>query len=190
MTMSTTDAFAIDNDHIQMRVDLNGEAGIGILDTGSAFALIISEGTAKALSLPVGAHAGVGGVGGGGGSGYYTTVDVTVEGRCVRLTDAVVLPGYKDFVLVGLPLLQQLSDTVTLDFAQKQLILGGATPTTIVLTIDSATAQVNGTPVTLDYAPHIDAQTGHTLVPLRFIAEALGCNVEWREATRGVVITK
>ena len=55
---------------------------------------------------------------------------------------------------------------------------------TIILTIGSKTAQVNGQPVPLDVAPKIIQ--GTTVVPLRFIAENLGCKVEW-EATEQII---
>ena len=47
----------------------------------------------------------------------------------------------------------------------------------IVLTIGSTLAEVNGLPVKLEVAPNIIE--GTTVVPLRFIAENLGCKVEW-----------
>ncbi|MBT9154349.1 MAG: Oligopeptide-binding protein AppA [Firmicutes bacterium] len=47
----------------------------------------------------------------------------------------------------------------------------------VVLTIGSRTAWVNGPVSTLDVAPSIVA--GRTLVPLRFVAEALGAEVGW-----------
>ena len=37
--------------------------------------------------------------------------------------------------------------------------------------------------------PIIDANAGRTLVPLRFIGEALGTEVEWVSATRQIVLT-
>jgi hypothetical protein len=59
--------------------------------------------------------------------------------------------------------------------------------TRLQLTIGSSTAFVNGAPVRLD-AP---AQTslGRTLVPLRFVGEALGAQVNWDANTQSVIIT-
>lgn len=59
--------------------------------------------------------------------------------------------------------------------------------TTIGLTIGSSTATKNGQSVKLD----VPAQTknGHTMVPLRFISEALGANVQWNGKTSTVTIT-
>ena len=60
--------------------------------------------------------------------------------------------------------------------------------TTIVLTIDSKTAYVNGKAVQMDVAPFIE--NSRTYTPSRFVAEALGAKVDWNEETRKVFITK
>lgn len=49
--------------------------------------------------------------------------------------------------------------------------------TTIVLTIDKKLSQINGTNKNLDAAPVL--KDGRTLVPVRFISEALGAEVQW-----------
>lgn len=59
---------------------------------------------------------------------------------------------------------------------------------TIVLTIDSKTATVNGKAVTLDSPAFI--RNDRTYTPVRFIAEALGAQVEWNATTRQAVIIK
>lgn len=56
----------------------------------------------------------------------------------------------------------------------------------IKLTIGSKTAYSGGEKITLDVAPSI--QNGRTMVPLRFISEALGYNVNFVNATKQVVI--
>jgi hypothetical protein len=48
---------------------------------------------------------------------------------------------------------------------------------TLELTIDSATAYLNGKPIALDSPPAIIS--GRTMVPIRFISESFGCKVEW-----------
>ena len=47
----------------------------------------------------------------------------------------------------------------------------------------------DGIPVTAEVPPFIDAN-GRTMVPVRFVSEALGANVGWEPATRTVTITK
>jgi hypothetical protein len=53
---------------------------------------------------------------------------------------------------------------------------------TIVLTIGSTTATVGGTSVTLTDAPFV-GEGDRTMVPFRFIGEALGAEVDWDAAT-------
>jgi hypothetical protein len=48
-------------------------------------------------------------------------------------------------------------------------------------------AWVNGEEVALEAPPVL--RGGRTLVPIRFIAESLGAEVEWDAARRAVVIT-
>ena len=58
--------------------------------------------------------------------------------------------------------------------------------TTVQLTIGSDTAYVDGRPVRLDQPGTV--VNGRTLVPLRFVGEALGMRVDWDEHLRIVVI--
>jgi len=55
------------------------------------------------------------------------------------------------------------------------------------LTLGQATAYRNGQPVTLDVPAKI--VKGRTLVPLRFVSEALGCRVKWDGFTQMITIT-
>lgn len=49
---------------------------------------------------------------------------------------------------------------------------------------------VDGRPVESDVPPFIDPATERTLVPARFVSEALGAQVDWDQATRAVIITR
>ena len=69
--------------------------------------------------------------------------------------------------------------------ARKVPIKSGET--SVELTIDSAEAIVNGVSKTLD-APAI-IKDGRTMIPLRFVGEALGKNVEYVDASRQILIT-
>lgn len=60
----------------------------------------------------------------------------------------------------------------------------------ITLTIDSKDAYVNGEKILLDAPSFIDKQSSRTLVPLRFILQAFGAEVEWDEKLRKVTIKK
>ena len=55
------------------------------------------------------------------------------------------------------------------------------------LTIDSDILYVGNTGVQMDVAPEIIAP-GRTMLPLRWIAEALDCNVYWDQDTRQVKV--
>jgi len=58
----------------------------------------------------------------------------------------------------------------------------------IVMTIDSAIAEINGKSVTLDTAPTL--LNDRTMVPLRIIAETLNCTVDWFAENRMIVINR
>ena len=65
--------------------------------------------------------------------------------------------------------------------------------TTIELWIGNNTAKVNGVskiidPDNLNVKPII-INPGRTMLPLRFISETLGCNVEWNQETQQITIT-
>lgn len=57
----------------------------------------------------------------------------------------------------------------------------------ISLQIGSTNATVNGQSQTLDSPPFVEGS--RTLVPLRFVAQALGANVDWNNSTSTVTIT-
>ncbi|HOW03485.1 MAG TPA: stalk domain-containing protein, partial [Caldisericia bacterium] len=59
----------------------------------------------------------------------------------------------------------------------------------IVLNVGKKTGEVNAKTVNLDVAPFIHKKTGRTMVPLRFIGEALGAKVDWDNAERKVTYT-
>ena len=59
---------------------------------------------------------------------------------------------------------------------------------TVALTIGSPAASLNGLAFALDAPAYVEPQSNRTLVPLRFIGEAMGAKVEWLPATRQVRI--
>jgi hypothetical protein len=71
--------------------------------------------------------------------------------------------------------------------ATTRTVTATRSSTTIQLAIGQAQAQRNGQPVTLDVPARI--QAGRTLVPLRFVSEALGAKVTWEAATQTVTIS-
>lgn len=58
----------------------------------------------------------------------------------------------------------------------------------IGLTIGSNVLTVNGTPIVMDTAAMI--KDGRTVLPVRFVAQALGAAVTWDEATQTVTVTQ
>jgi hypothetical protein len=58
----------------------------------------------------------------------------------------------------------------------------------IKLTIGQVAAVADGKSYTLDAAPYVDPAANRTLVPIRFVSEALGAEVDWQAAARQVVI--
>ncbi len=80
---------------------------------------------------------------------------------------------------------EQLGATVDYD-ARTQHIMAIRGAQTVELTIGSRQARVNGTPSLLDVPAFTIA--GRTMVPLRFVSESLGADVQWVEASRTILI--
>jgi len=56
----------------------------------------------------------------------------------------------------------------------------------ITMWVGKKNAYVNGQPYQLDATPQIRA--GRTFVPLRFVADAINCDVKWDQATRTAIV--
>lgn len=59
----------------------------------------------------------------------------------------------------------------------------------VTLTVGAVRATLDGKPYTLDAEPFINPKVNRTMAPVRFISEALGARVEWKDSTRQVMIT-
>ena len=77
---------------------------------------------------------------------------------------------------------------VTAEFEKENTADDTTKTDVIVLTINSVVADVFGKQVVNDVAPII--RNDRTMLPARFVAEALGASVEWNEAAQKVTITK
>lgn len=112
-------------------------------------------------------------------------INVTVNGEVVPFTGQ---PPVERFGSVLVPLrgvFERLGASVAYDGATKSILaVKGAT--SISLNIGGSQAQVNGQ--TRALSQPAQAINGTTLVPLRFVSEALGAEVRWSGATRTVVI--
>ncbi len=69
---------------------------------------------------------------------------------------------------------------------ESKTVIGTKDKTKIQLTIDQPIAKKDGEDIALDIPAKIIE--GRTLVPVRFISESLGCNVEWDNDTKTVII--
>ena len=69
---------------------------------------------------------------------------------------------------------------------ETQTVVGTKENKKIILTIDNELAFIDGEAKTLDVPAKV--VNGRTLVPVRFIAEALNCNVDWNGDTQTVII--
>ncbi len=74
------------------------------------------------------------------------------------------------------------------DVAGTQTVTFSLDGINVVLTIGSTTAMVNGEAVAMPVAPEIN--NSRTMVPLRFISEALGAYVEYNPANGGITVTR
>lgn len=109
---------------------------------------------------------------------------VVFDVQPVIISDRTMIPMRKLANAIGIS-----DDNVMYDGeARKAMFINGSQ--TIILTIDNANAQVNGENVTLDAPATIVSD--RTLVPLRFISETFGYNVDYTDdgATLNVYLTK
>lgn len=84
------------------------------------------------------------------------------------------------------PIFQALGAEVAWD-GSTQTVSAVKGQTTVKLQIGSKTAYINGSPATLQAPGKVI--NGSTMVPLRFVSEALGSKVGWDQATQTVTIT-
>lgn len=88
--------------------------------------------------------------------------------------------------LIPIRMAEQLGYNVLWDSEARKVTLTKADKS-IILTIDSNTAIVNGSEVKMDTAAKI--KSDRTFVPIRFISENFGYNVSWNNSSRTVAIS-
>ncbi len=112
-------------------------------------------------------------------------ITVTVDGRPLSFDQSPLMQGGR--VLVPLRgIFEALGAKVEWD-APSRTVRATSGDSSMMLPLGSRTATVNGGPVTLDVPAAVVG--GRTVVPLRFVAEALGAEVRWDGAARRVAIT-
>ncbi len=115
-------------------------------------------------------------------AGAQQQVSVVVNGQTLSFDQPPVERAGRVFVpLRGV--FERLGATVVYQNGQINATGNGRA---ISLNIGSTQATVNGQPQTLDVAPFLIG--ARTLVPLRFVAQALGASVNWYQATSTVII--
>ena len=87
----------------------------------------------------------------------------------------------KKFISISMLIIIMISSAL-ITFANDTLVIS--------LQIDNKLALVNGQNTQLATAPYIDTNSGRTLVPLRFVAEEMGYDVEWDNHNKIVKLSK
>jgi hypothetical protein len=109
-------------------------------------------------------------------------VAVVVNGQAMSFDQPPIIQAGRVFVPLR-SIFQQLGASVVYSNGQINATGRGRT---VSLTIGSTQATVSGQPVTMDVAPFVIGS--RTLVPLRFVAQSLGANVNWDDSTSTVTI--
>lgn len=110
-------------------------------------------------------------------------VTVTVNGQVMNFDQPPVMRNNRVFVPMR-AIFERLGSTVVYSNGNINSQGHGRS---VHLVIGSTQASVNGQGITMDVAPFTVA--GRTEVPLRFVAQALGANVNWDANTETVAIT-
>ncbi|MGR6542174.1 CotH kinase family protein [Paenibacillus tundrae] len=113
-------------------------------------------------------------------------ISVTLDGQAVTFPDQEPLEVSGQVMIPVNAIFEAVGAEVTWNPTAKT-VTAVLNDQTFVLKIGSSTATVNGTSVEID-SPAI-IKNSRTLVPVRFISEALGLKVDWDQSTATVKIT-
>ena len=111
----------------------------------------------------------------------------TLNGKTYTLGTAPSIIKDRTYLPIRFVVENILGAQVDFHHAQKQIVIHKA-GMRIVLEVGKTIATVNGTKVTLDGPPVIDAST--TLVPIRFLSENFGFKVDYQHALKTITITQ
>ncbi|WP_418791912.1 stalk domain-containing protein [Phosphitispora sp. TUW77] len=121
---------------------------------------------------------------------YYVSDPASTTSQLLTMDAAPVIRENRTLLPIRY-VAQHLGASVDWDPTDRKVTVATADKT-IVLWIDNNTAQVNGINTQIDPANSnvvpIIIPPGRTMLPLRFITENLGCQVQWDPVTRGVTI--
>ncbi|MCE5222929.1 copper amine oxidase N-terminal domain-containing protein, partial [bacterium] len=127
---------------------------------------------------------------------YLTTIEMMIDNQIAIVNGIQHTLPVAPYIQKGYTLapFRFIGETVEADFdfsvnpttKEVQAIFCSLDNTTIMLTINSTVAIVNGKKVGLDIPPKIINKT--TVVPLRFIVEALNCDLKWDNENKSIKI--
>ncbi len=124
-------------------------------------------------------------MGTGFGALAQDSIHIVVNGTALALDQMPVMES--DRVLVPMRgIFEALGAQVGWDDA-SQTVTGTLGDKTVVLSIGDVSATVNGSAVTLDVPARL--VNDRTMVPVRFISESLGAQVDWDDASQTVTVT-
>jgi len=121
---------------------------------------------------------------------YMTVNNVSQEIDPGRGTKPVIIPEWGRTVVPIRAIVEALGGTISWDGTERKVTINFDNAT-IELWIDSPRAKVNGTMVYIDSDNHSVKPiivNDRTMLPLRFVAESLGCIVDWDPDTRTITI--
>lgn len=122
-------------------------------------------------------------------AGNTSGIAVQLDGKNVTFTDAVPVAKNNRTFLPFRAVFEAMGALVTNDGNEITATRGADT---LRMTIGSTTATLSSNgqtkTITMDVAPFVDSATWRTYVPVRFAAEAFGCNVGWDQDDQTVII--
>ncbi|OXS58796.1 hypothetical protein B1A99_12550 [Cohnella sp. CIP 111063] len=119
------------------------------------------------------------------GAKAATPIRIFIDGQILQTTQPPLLIG--GYTMVPLRGIFEALNAQVIWNQKAKTVTAKKRDTTIVLTIGARTATINNQTVTLDSPARVLA--GHTMVPVRFVSEALGDDVRWDKLSQSVLIT-
>ncbi|MFC6549453.1 stalk domain-containing protein [Cohnella cellulosilytica] len=119
------------------------------------------------------------------GAKAATPIRIFIDGQILQTDQPPLLIG--GYTMVPLRGIFEALNAQVLWNQKAKTVTAKKRDTTIVLTIGAKTATINNETVTLDSPARVLA--GRTMVPVRFVSEALGDDVRWDKLSQSVLIT-
>ena len=121
---------------------------------------------------------------------YMTVNGVSVEIDPGRGTKPIIIPAWSRTVVPIRAIVEALGGTISWESADRKATINFK-GTTIELWIKNPEAKVSGVTKLIDESNHSVMPiiiNNRTMLPLRFVAESLGCTVDWDSNTRTIKI--